>query len=76
MKLEDLRYSLVHTVNERTRAQLKSEKNQSLIKKLKSQGRLQKFQEAQIELALEMLGKTLDFFSESQEHVHFNVSFM
>jgi len=75
MKIEDLRFGLVNTMSERIRSQAKCEKNQILIKKLKTEEELQRFQKEQIELGLEMLGKTLEFFSESQEHVHFNTAF-
>lgn len=76
MNINDLRVDLVGIIDKKNMVMNKVERNKNLLQELKMLENLKLFQREQIELSLEMLLKTMDFFAESKDHSQFNVCFM
>lgn len=76
MNINDLKVNLFKVNKKRIKLEIKAQKNQELALELKKLSSLASFQRDQIDFCLEMIVKTMDFFSESKEHTSFNVKDM
>lgn len=75
MRIEDLRSQLTSIMDERIQAEQECLKNQGFLEKMESEHDLQNFQNEQIELCLDLLNESMNFFTKSKEHLNFTTEF-
>ncbi|CAG9328621.1 unnamed protein product [Blepharisma stoltei] len=75
MRIQDLRSHLIIIMDERTQAEAECLKNQELLEVMESERSEQNCLNEQIEICIELLNESMEFFTQSNRHLNFTAEF-